>query len=571
LRVLIAQPGEERMGSSTVLRLRRSAAQLHALAQVEREIRATDSKGRCRYLRDFSAAYRSYERVISRAHILERCASSDIVLIGDYHALPASQHFAVELVRELARAQSRPVVLGVEAVFARHQNVLDEWMAGAITEEELRERIRFDLDWGYAWEPYRELLMAAREHAKAVYGLDCMPRTDLRRIAARDRHSAGKILEVRAQHPNAIVVVLFGESHLAPNHIPELLRRLLPEERVLTVLQNVDPLYWKAAGERREQVEAVKVREDVICVFNSTPLEKYESYRLCLDRWSREGSGAPDFGPTVYNLIDGLARFLNINACSAHNGRQPKFLVDQLPEVYCRTSDELLHKLLQRRIAAEPDRKAIRARLAEQGSAYLPSMNSIYVTDFQMVHVAEEAASFLHHACRGSAKAESDNGSSELGAQDRFYSRALEHALAYFGSRVLYPARPPVREAGLYALYAQSQAEIESSNAYSYAEYMRMLDFLVLHKDYEGGTRRYLATPALIEEGVRFTGSRFDFATRQLGYMLGTELYDAYVAGRVGKRFLRSLFFYRPNDAQGAREFYFAVVRRIRRTGKRPV
>lgn len=559
------------MASASTLRWRRSAAQLHALAQVEREIRATDPNSRRKYLRDYSEAFRSYQAVLTREQLESLLGSAGLLLIGDYHALPASQRYAAGLMAELAANNGRPVVLGLETIFARDQHIVDEWMRGEIEEEELRERIRFDLDWGYQWEPFYELLAAARSHGVLIYGLDCMPRDDLRKIAARDRHAAEKIAELRLRHPEAQIGVLFGESHLAPNHIPELLRRLLPEERVLTVLQNVDPLYWKAAGERREQVEAVKVREDVICVFNSTPLEKYESYRLCLDRWSREGSGAPDFGPTVYNLIDGLARFLNINACSAHNGRQPKFLVDQLPEVYCRTSDELLHKLLQRRIAAEPDRKAIRARLAEQGSAYLPSMNSIYVTDFQMVHVAEEAASFLHHACRGSAKAESDNGSSELGAQDRFYSRALEHALAYFGSRVLYPARPPVREAGLYALYAQSQAEIESSNAYSYAEYMRMLDFLVLHKDYEGGTRRYLATPALIEEGVRFTGSRFDFATRQLGYMLGTELYDAYVAGRVGKRFLRSLFFYRPNDAQGAREFYFAVVRRIRRTGKRPV
>jgi uncharacterized iron-regulated protein len=559
------------MASASTLRWRRSAAQLHALVQVEREIRATDPNSRRKYLRDYSEAFRTYQAVLTREQLESLLHSAGLLLIGDYHALPASQRYAACLMAELAANNQRPLILGLETIFARDQHIVDEWMRGEIEEEELRERIRFDLDWGYQWEPFYELLAAARSHGVLIYGLDCMPRDDLRKIAARDRHAAEKIAELRLRHPEAQIGVLFGESHLAPNHIPELLRRLLPEERVLTVLQNVDPLYWKAAGERREQVEAVKVREEVICVFNSTPLEKYESYRLCLDRWSREGSGAPDFGPTVYNLIDGLARFLNINACSAQNGRQPKFLVDQLPEVYCRSSDELLHKLLQRRIAAEPDRKAIRARLAEQGSAYLPAMNSIYVTDFQMVHVAEEAASFLHHACRGSAKAANGNGGSEPEAQDRFYSRVLEHALAYFGSRVLYPARPPAREAGLYALYAQSQAEIESSNAYSYAEYMRMLDFLVLHKDYEGGMRRYLATPALIEEGVRFTGSRFDFATRELGYMLGTELYDAYVAGRVGKRFLRSLFFHKANAAEGARDFYFTVVRRIRRTGKRPV
>jgi uncharacterized iron-regulated protein len=560
------------MASASTLRWRRNAAQLHALAQVEREIRATDPNSRRKYLRDFSEAFRSYQSVLSHEHLENMLLGAGILLVGDYHALPASQRYAAGLIAELAASNKRPVVLGLETIFARDQHIVDEWMRGEIEEEELRERIRFDLDWGYQWEPFYELLAGARGHGVLIYGLDCMPRDDLRKIAARDRHAAEKIAELRLLHPEAQIVVLFGESHLAPNHIPELLQKLLPEERVLTVLQNVDPLYWKAAGEQRERVEAVKVTDDVVCVFNSTPLEKYESYRLCLDRWSREGAGAPDFGPTVYNLIDGLARFLNINACSAHNGRQPKFLVDQLPEVYCRSTDELLHKLLQRRIAAEPDRKAIRARLAEQGSAYLPAMNSIYVTEFQMVHVAEEAASFLHHACRGSvSKPANGNGNGQLEPEERFYTRVLEHALAYFGSRVLYPARPPVREADLYALYTQSQQEIESCHAYSYAEYMRLLDFLVLHKDYEGSMKRYLAIPALIEEGVRFTGERFDFATRQLGHMLGTELYDAYVAGRVGKRFLRSLFFRKPDDANGARDFYFAVVRRIGRARKRAV
>src|SRR5690242_10534398 len=131
------------MGSNTVLRLRRSAAQLHALAQVEREIRAADSMGRRRYLRDYADSYRTYERVLTRDALRQRVASSDILLIGDYHALPASQRFVTELLQEIAR--TRPVVLGLEAVFARHQHVLDEWMAGEIGEDELRERIRFDL------------------------------------------------------------------------------------------------------------------------------------------------------------------------------------------------------------------------------------------------------------------------------------------------------------------------------------------------------------------------------------------------------------------------------------------
>jgi len=104
-----------------------------------------------------------------------------------------------------------------------------------------------------------------------------MPREDLRKIGARDRHAAGKIAELRHRHAHALILVLFGESHLAPQHLPALLQQKLPAEPLLTVLQNVDALYWRAAGEAHDHVEAVQVRKDardnVLCVFNATPLE----------------------------------------------------------------------------------------------------------------------------------------------------------------------------------------------------------------------------------------------------------------------------------------------------------
>ena len=55
------------MATTSNLRLRRSAAQLHALAGVEREIRVKDPSGRRKYLRDFTQAFRSYESVIDRS------------------------------------------------------------------------------------------------------------------------------------------------------------------------------------------------------------------------------------------------------------------------------------------------------------------------------------------------------------------------------------------------------------------------------------------------------------------------------------------------------------------------
>src|SRR5271166_448685 len=245
------------MASATNLRSRRSAGQLHALAGVEREIRAQDAHNRRKYLREYGDAFRTYDSLLDSPQIQNAMQAADVVLIGDYHALPAAQRQAASLLEQRALAGDRPVVLGVETIFARDQHILDEWWRREINENELRQRIRFDLDWGYDWTPFHELLVAARDHGDAIYGLDCMPRENLRKIGARDRHAAAKVAEIRERHPDAVIFVLFGESHLAPGHLPRVLRKEMPGTRILSVLQNIDALYWCAAGERVDKVEAV--------------------------------------------------------------------------------------------------------------------------------------------------------------------------------------------------------------------------------------------------------------------------------------------------------------------------
>ena len=508
------------MASTSSLRLRRSEAQLHALAGVEREIRVNDPNGRRKYLQDFSRAFRSYESVIDHDQLTATVAGADSVLIGDYHALPVAQRFAGALLEERAQPGDRPLVLGVETIFSRDQHILDEWWRREIDEEEFRQRIRFDLDWGYDWQPFYELLVTAREHAEAIYGLDCTPREDLRKIGARDRHAAHKMAEIRQRHPNAVIMVLFGESHLAPGHLPRVLHERLPQERVLTVLQNVDALYWRAAGEQHARVDAVRVSDDVVCVFNSTPLEKYENYRLHLSRWGRTDEEGPDLVPTVYNLIDSLVRFLDINRYSSHNDSQPQFLVDLMPEVYCRASDARLRQLLSRHSATQEETEAMVRHVEERGSVYLPQVNVFYVREFKMTYVAEEAARFLHHACRGLPA----RGSTQAGANpNRFYAQALECALGYFGSRVLYPARPAGDDDAGRQLHDASDSERK----------------------------------------------KIDCSARLLGYMLGDALYEAYLKGRVSRNMLRRLFLVHLEEPGVAKDMFREIAAKVRRNAKK--
>jgi len=311
------------------------------------------------------------------------------------------------------------------------------------------------------------------------------------------------------------------------------LRERLPGQRVFTVLQNVDALYWQVTGAQPERVEAVRVSEDVACVFNSTPLEKYESYRLCMSRWRQEDEQSPDIGPTIYNLIDSLLRFLDLNRYASHNGTQPKFLVDLLPEVHGGSSDARLRRLLSRVTSDEQRIDAMLRKVESQGSVYLPAINALYVREFQMTGAAEEASRFLHHACRGLPLRRNGHAIVAGEATDRFYARTLEHALAYFGSRVLYPVRPAISE----------QEACEFSRA---------------------------ACQRLLHDALRSNRNEFDSIAQKLGYTLGSQLYDAYLRGCVSRSVLRHLFLAHIDEPGKAQQICFEVARKVRGSRKKP-
>lgn len=167
-------------------------------------------------------------------------------------------------------------------------------------------------------------------------------------------------------------------------------------------------------------------------------------------------------------------------------------------------------------------------QVEERGSAYLPQVNAFYVREFQMMRAAEDAARFLHHACQGLPQrmnGHSVESASELRALDRFYAEVIEHAVAYFGSRVLYPARPAL--------------EADDSALLSRASLNKAADTAV-----RSGESAVVA--------------------REFGYRIGSQSYDAYLAGAVPLSGLRRLFLARLDEPGVARKICAAVIAKLR-------
>jgi hypothetical protein len=108
---------------------------------------------------------------------------------------------------------------------------------------------------------------------------------------------------------------------------------------------------------------------------------------------------------------------------------------------------------------------------------------------------------------------------------DDFYARVIEHAVAYFGSRVLYPARPAP----------------EDSSPLS-----------------------RISCERLAQSAIRGDRSKYDSAARDLGYRMGSQIYDAYLAGKVAPSGLRRLFLAHLNEPGLARKVCATVIAKLR-------
>jgi hypothetical protein len=539
-----------------------------AVARLRGEIGRIDPSTRSAYVRAFQKEFRSTESEASFDDLIIACYKADLVYIGDFHALPRSQEFAARLIREIA-TRSRRAVLAVEMVYGRHQHILDRWMSGEIPEAEFLRRIRYQMEWGYAWSAFSKVFMEAREHGLKVYGIDSAPRTGMRNIRQRDRHMAARIADIYAEWPEAKVVVLVGESHLASRHLPTAVRDALArrntERRAVRVFQNLEEPYWQLVSSGREHVDTARVGRNVYCVFNSTPLEKMEAYRQTIERWNqdRPGDDEIDLTPTVYSMIDSLLKFLRVNKFRRsvrRNGSMPSYLVDTYPEIYSSVDASDFTRILEAQQVPRAEIDEVRYHLGRNGSCYVPRINSIYIGTFSLVHGGEEAAHFVNHALRGDLF----QAPAEGAPADHFYGAVLNEALGFFGSKIIDPSRNHFFESKFYKYYGRSREEVEEATELNYEEFRQIIDFILLHKKFERNYQQYDRVPAELLAGIRTTDRRlFSILTHELGYFLGQQIYDGVRGGLLSHGDLKSLFSRRFARTREAFRGYLSLTERL--------
>ncbi|MCP3103502.1 ChaN family lipoprotein [Myxococcus sp. K15C18031901] len=516
----------------------RDSLALHlALFRRQRAQIARVVDGHTNAFRTYEARYRrrtsSYRRVLPLTDVHQRVRAADVVYVGDYHTLPLAQQTYLELA-ERALGAGRRVVLALECIEGRHQAALDAWNTGRLSERSLLARLGHGTqDTGFGpGGTVRTLLAFARRHRLEVVGIDRRAQGE-RSLALRDAYAAERIARVARAEDRPLVLVLVGQYHIAPCHLPAQVEQALGDivRRGLVVYQNAEGVWWRLAREGHMGVaEAVELSDDAVCLLNASPVVCQQSF---LDYLEAEAGDSPllDRGATE--------RFREMAALIGRLAGVPVVRALESVEVATVADGDVLARIQRRGRFTQAELSQLRRHILSRESSYIPRARTAYLASLSLNHAAEEAAHFVRHCAVGDAM------EAPRSASEAFYARCMEEALGFFGSRLVNPRRTCLGLAEWAGRFGESRGVDRQIAA-----------FVLAHKATE------VEAP---EEAVKLLPLRkdrlFHGVSHALGYLLGDRLYRAFDAGDVDKAAVRALF---RDPFADARASYFTWAERLR-------
>jgi uncharacterized iron-regulated protein len=127
-------------------------------------------------------AFTPHQREITR-----QLQQANIIYLGEIHDRTSDRQQQIAIMRSLLKPQSR-LAIGMEMFQRPAQPLLDRYLAGKITEAELRQQSQFDLRWGYSWDDYVSLLRFAKTNRLPIIALNT-PTEITRKVAQQGLES----------------------------------------------------------------------------------------------------------------------------------------------------------------------------------------------------------------------------------------------------------------------------------------------------------------------------------------------------------------------------------------------
>jgi len=108
--------------------------------------------------------------LVSSEQMVAAATDERIIYVGESHDNPASHRLQLILLQGLAARYPGKTALGMEMFSRSQQELLDQWVAGTLSEKEFLRQSKLEESWGYDY--YKDLLNFAKEHAIPIVALN---------------------------------------------------------------------------------------------------------------------------------------------------------------------------------------------------------------------------------------------------------------------------------------------------------------------------------------------------------------------------------------------------------------
>lgn len=103
--------------------------------------------------------------------VLQQLAQINVIYLGETHDRLKDHKAQLQIIRELYRRHHK-IAIAMEMFQRPYQDVLDQYLAGKITEAQLLEESQYQQRWRFSWEYYAPILRFAKENRLPVLALN---------------------------------------------------------------------------------------------------------------------------------------------------------------------------------------------------------------------------------------------------------------------------------------------------------------------------------------------------------------------------------------------------------------
>ncbi|NEP10421.1 MAG: ChaN family lipoprotein [Symploca sp. SIO2C1] len=166
------------------------------------------------------------QQQLNKQGILEELAKADVVYLGETHNSTLDHKAQLEILEALYQ-QNPKIAVAMEMFQRPFQEIIDQYLAGKITEAELIEQTEYEQRWGFPWEYYAPLLGFAKAHQLPVLALNTpteitrkVARQGLESLTAAERQYIPPVSEIHTDNVSYRQMIQeVYEAHAQAGHV----------------------------------------------------------------------------------------------------------------------------------------------------------------------------------------------------------------------------------------------------------------------------------------------------------------------------------------------------------------